>query len=412
MSDNGPAAPNDPAAQIQQMAQMIQNLTAQINALQANANPVNPPPAPSEHADSRPASPFSITSASSSGFRAPKLPPPAPFNGQMSQCNMFISQCENYFRLRSFEFRTFHERIAFALSLMHGTTVSGFVEQSLEFIGKYEASLAIQHLAPGLPLDPYPFTSWSDFADEVRKHFGDPDPSNSAARELRGLKMTGTADEYVLKFRSISHKAGYNDKALIDIFEEGLPQQLLRAIYLNTREVPTQINEYQELAMQYDRQYRKFQEKERAWGKPRNTPFQRNPGRPAFGQTSFPVHPAPVHRPLPPAHHPNPPARPQRDPNAMDVDSTRPTRNLANVECFYCHNKGHYIKDCPVRPARRRDVRAFTTDEAQLLRKLASEGRITLPDELSHPDPLPPALETHPERPDHPDSPSFQFGRA
>lgn len=145
MDDPAPVPPPAPPATNEQLLAAIAQMAQQIQALQNQVNDDGFNISASLPASPRllnfAAPPPAAAPAPRMNYKAPKIPSPAIFTGDMAKCTIFIGQCENYFRLRAFEFRTYKEKVAFALSLIQGPTVNGFVEHALEHIGYHENSL-------------------------------------------------------------------------------------------------------------------------------------------------------------------------------------------------------------------------------------------------------------------------------
>ena len=65
-----------------------------------------------------------------------------------------------------------------------------------------------------------PFENWKAFTTMVKENFCDLTPARTVQAKLQELQQgSKTADEYVLEFRSIKARTGYNDLALIEKFE-------------------------------------------------------------------------------------------------------------------------------------------------------------------------------------------------
>ena len=99
-----------------------------------------------------------------------------------------------------------------------------------------------------------------DFFNLFKAAFSASDVPGNAKAELRNLKQTGSADEYVSQFRVISGRTGIKeDAALIEYFMEGLRPKLLDKIF-SLPTMPTTITKWYEHASRFDNQYNRVRE--------------------------------------------------------------------------------------------------------------------------------------------------------
>ena len=78
---------------------------------------------------------------------------------------------------------------------------------------------------------------YQQFIANFRAHFMDSQKAQRARIELQTLKMTWPEiDEYISKFKSIAHKAGYNpaDHNTMQQFLQGLPQSIGQKVLKDT----------------------------------------------------------------------------------------------------------------------------------------------------------------------------------
>ena len=79
--------------------------------------------------------------------------------------------------------------------------------------------------------------TYQQFIANFRTHFMDSQKAQRARIELQTLKMTWPEiDEYISKFESIAHKAGYNpaDPNTMQQFLQGLPQSIGQKVLRDT----------------------------------------------------------------------------------------------------------------------------------------------------------------------------------
>ena len=118
----------------------------------------------------------------------------------------------------------FIQRITITLTCIKGPEVNRWTEQQLEWL------LTLQ------PADNNNAT-YQQFMQNFQNHFMDSQKVQRARIELQTLKMTWPEiDEYISKFESIAHKAGYNpvDPNTMQQFLQGLPQSIGQKVLEDT----------------------------------------------------------------------------------------------------------------------------------------------------------------------------------
>jgi hypothetical protein len=142
-----------------------------------------------------------------------KLNPPEPFKGQRdssaTKVSNFISQCQLYMD-NTPGFTTDAIRISFAASYLK--------EEAYTWIASY---LALPDLDK-LQAENIWLLDWSLFKEKLESTFGDPDRKTSNALKLHSLRQKSSAALYASEFRRLSLTLGWNDSALMFIFQHGL----------------------------------------------------------------------------------------------------------------------------------------------------------------------------------------------
>lgn len=247
--------------------------------------------------------------------RGVKVATPEPFDGSPSKTEPFINQLLIYCNGRREEMEDEGDRITFALSWMRGGTAGPWAEQKVKQLSEDSQT-------------------WESFLKEVRKTFGDSNPSATARHKVDQLKQGSmTAEELVVKFNALKADTGFNDAALVDKFEKALNSGLVDTIY-RLPEMPTTLKEWQDWAIKLDRQWR-----QRETAKKLATATQK---------PSKPTSPAPIFKPFTstsavPAVIPAP-SQHQPQPVPMDIDSSR--KSKAAVMCYKCRQLGHIARNC------------------------------------------------------------------
>ena len=151
---------------------------------------------------------------------------PAVFEGDCSKAESFLREFSTYLLVNHNvpELASFIQRIAITLICIKGPEVSQWMEQQLEWL------LTLQ------PNDDN-HTTYQQFMQNFRNRFMDSQKAQRARIELQMLKITWPEiDEYISKFESITHEAGYNpaDHNTMQQFLQGLPQSIGQKVIEDT----------------------------------------------------------------------------------------------------------------------------------------------------------------------------------
>ena len=151
---------------------------------------------------------------------------PAVFEGDHSKAESFLREFSTYLLVNHDipALASFIWRIAITLTCIKGPEVSRWTEQQLKWL------LTLQ------PNDDN-HTTYQQFVQNFWNHFMDLQKAQRARIELQMLKMSWLEiDEYVSKFESITHEAGYNpvDHNMMQQFLQGLPQSVSQKVLEDT----------------------------------------------------------------------------------------------------------------------------------------------------------------------------------
>ena len=147
---------------------------------------------------------------------------PTIFEGDHSKAESFLREFSTYL-LVNYDvpaLASFIKRIAIALTCIKGPEVNQWMQQQLEWL------MTLQ------PADDNN-TMYQQFITNFRNCFMDSQKAQRARIELQKLKMTWPEiDEYISKFESITHEAGYNpvDHNMMQQFLQGLPQGIRQKV--------------------------------------------------------------------------------------------------------------------------------------------------------------------------------------
>ena len=125
---------------------------------------------------------------------------------------------------------------------------------------------------------------------KIRQEFGEFDKESRKVNELRVLEQgSRTVDEYVQEFKRAARGSGYEGRALVEEFKRGLSRVIRRRL-AEAEAPPTTIEQWQERAVQLDRNMRQSRAEERILGgKGGNTacPAMENTQQPGGQQPSW-----------------------------------------------------------------------------------------------------------------------------
>ncbi|KAI2647001.1 Transposon Tf2-6 polyprotein [Labeo rohita] len=252
----------------------------------------NPPPSPAP-------SP-TVNNASSPLSVVCPMVRTTPFCGAAGDCKGFLLQCSITFATYPHVFNSDSSKIGYLISCLTGTAL-----RWAESIWNQAGPLV---------------RSYTAFTHHFLEVFGRVDQETSAGEELYNFRQcTLSIQEYSVRFRTLAASSGWNERALLTTYRQGLEPNLrmmlaphddsmgLEHFIQMTIRCATRISSYSHSSM-------------------------------STGGAS----------PSPPADH----SPPEQPPEPMQVDSRRLTpqerqRRLSMGLCLYCGQSSHQILDCP-----------------------------------------------------------------
>ena len=295
---------------------------------------------------------------------------PMIFEGDCSKAESFLREFSTYL-LVNYDIpalTSFIKRITIALTCIKGPEVNQWTQQQLEWL-----------MTPQ-PADNNNVT-YQQFIANFCTCFMDSQKAQRARIELQTLKMTWPEiDEYISKFESITHEAGYNpvDPNTMQQFLQGLPQSIGQKVLEDTTVETYEQMKKKAISVTASQHIIHMLYKQPSRSTPPRSNFQTNwqtqgkcfqgnqsqqqPQKQGFGQTPF--------------NSTTMPKAWNNQPVPMDLDWTRAPRgnwrgwgrgsqrgNIARVNdtqiqrgiqgaCFNCRELGHFTHNCPTKQKR------------------------------------------------------------
>ena len=294
---------------------------------------------------------------------------PMIFEGDCSKAESFLREFSTYL-LVNYDIpalASFIKRIVIALTCIKGPEVNQWMQQQLKWL---------------MMLQPADNThaTYQQFIANFRACFMDSQKAQRARIELQTLKMTWPEiDEYILKFESITHEAGYNpaDPNTMQQFLQGLPQSIGQKVLedmmvetynqMKKKVISVTVSQciIHALYKQPSRnlpQRSNFQTTWQTQGQCSQGNQSQQTQRQGFGQTPFNSTMAPKawnNQPVPmDLDHTRAPrgnwrgwGRGSQRGNVTRVEDTRIQRGVQGA-CFTCGDQGHFTRNCPTKQKR------------------------------------------------------------
>ncbi|KAK3556180.1 hypothetical protein QTP70_005583 [Hemibagrus guttatus] len=236
---------------------------------------------------------------------------PAPFSGSVGDCNGFLLQCSLALEMQPQLYPDDKAKVAFIISRLEGKAL------------RWAEPLWTQH-HPAV-------TSLSSFLEHFQEVFGTPAGDSSIGERLCRLRQGAlTVSDFALQFRTLASASGWNEQALITTYRQGLNPSI--RLHLAAYEDSIGLEKFIQLSIRVATRMQLCLEEHQDQLLP-----------PAAPRRSEHVRcPEPADEPMDLEHS-----------DVATIERQRERqRRLAQNRCLYCGRLGHFIAECPTRPAR------------------------------------------------------------
>lgn len=315
---------------IQQLLQNQQNQQNQSNQAQQQAPQNTQPPAHNFTVPQTVPVP-AILPVNQSKF---KLENPKKFSGRNAETQTFIEAVDDKFLGESDRYDTDERQLLAVKSWTEGP--------AYKFIREEVKSASNQNIT----------LTWKELRTRLLQVFTPPDEEKAARHKLATLRQTGSCATYVSEFIQIQYTSKHSNEYLMDRFEAGLKEEVLKAI-VPFKSTMKSLEEYQNRAIEIDNSLFYARQAQRQFGKKPDYYFTRDKYSQREQRIQREQREPSVSRTLVANNGPTP----------MDLDSnkimttklTSEVRNQLKKEgkCFYCRQTGHLLGDCPARKNRK-----------------------------------------------------------
>ncbi|KAK3542973.1 hypothetical protein QTP70_008091 [Hemibagrus guttatus] len=251
-----------------------------------------------------------VTASSAPLFSSP-MAQPVPYSGSVEDCNGFLLQCFLVLEMQPHLYPTERSKVAFVITQLRGQALL------------WAESLWSQ--------DSPVMQSYAGFVEHFKEVFGKPSWDSAVGEELCKLRQGKLmVTEYVIQFRTLAAKSGWNEQALLAAYRQGISPQV--RLHLAAHEDAIGLERLIKLSIRVATRMQLCVHR----SQDQSRPYTRR-DRPE------PVSP------------PEPAPEPAPEPMQLGTTCLNPAerqRRLTQSLCLYCGDPGHALPVCPIRPPR------------------------------------------------------------
>jgi hypothetical protein len=256
-------------------------------------------------------------------LRDPKMPPPEPFSGKISEFKNFMVQCTLIFSVCPNTYCTDERRVLFVISRLKDEPLTWANEIAID---------------PAHPLR----HDYDRFKQQLTNIYGDRAFKAKSEDQLLSIRQTGSAASYAQKFQSYAAPLNLNDDAKCLMFFGGLKNEIQKACTMAGRAFPfyalvDQAITFDQLSYQHSKQEKRESNSRESTGKKQR--HSDNASTKDSSSTS--------------------PSNPKSTSSGNTNSSSQPRGPLTQAEkdhrakhklCMYCGKPGHTVQDCSAVP--------------------------------------------------------------
>jgi hypothetical protein len=306
--------------QINSLSQQVSSVLEVVNRTIVNPSipPASPAPIQPIPITSEPGPSQQVVVTAQGNNSEPKAKLPERYSGDREKFRGFVVQLELAFSLQPLTYHSDRTKIATFGTLLEGKALAWFIP--------FNDNGTVDNL------------SWADFKMKATMMFGDSSRKLMAESKLMNLLQKNNLNDYIASFVALAAEVDWNEASLVMHFRRGLNAKILDLML--SHEHPSTLADAIELAIKVNNRIWEADQLQRS----RHPPNQFKPGPSS-------------QRPKTKESIPPPPVQRARDPDAMDLDSSRrgplsPTerqRRFSMNLCLYCGEAGHNRGNCPAR---------------------------------------------------------------